>query len=96
MQKKIFQDIGCAPDILTMNMTHTGELGYVFYIPTEFALHVYDELVEAGKVSFVFSFVPTGLFENKIWLTKRLIKDCITLDSLVCRAPLQLVTAFPI
>ena len=46
----IFQDIGCAPDILTMNMTHTGELGYVFYIPTEFALHVYDELVEAGKV----------------------------------------------
>ena len=33
-----------------MNMTHTGELGYVFYIPTEFALHVYDELVEAGKV----------------------------------------------
>jgi len=46
------QDIGCAPDILTMNMTHTGELGYVFYIPTEFALHVYDELVEAGKVSY--------------------------------------------
>jgi len=46
-----FQDVGCAPDILTMNMTHTGELGYVFYIPTEFALHVYDELVEAGKVN---------------------------------------------
>ena len=44
-----------------MNMTHTGELGYVFYIPTEFALHVYDELVEAGKVSFVFSFVPADL-----------------------------------
>jgi glycine cleavage system aminomethyltransferase T len=36
-----------------MNMTHTGELGYVFYIPTEFALHVYDELVEAGKVGWL-------------------------------------------
>ena len=36
-----------------MNMTHTGELGYVFYIPTEFALHVYDELVEAGKVIII-------------------------------------------
>ena len=60
-EKKTFQnslcnqpkDIGCAPDILTMNMTHTGELGYVFYIPTEFALHVYDELVEAGKVTII-------------------------------------------
>ena len=41
----------CAPDILTMNMTHTGELGYVFYIPNEFALHVYNSIIEAGKVS---------------------------------------------
>ena len=32
-----------------MNMTHTGELGYVFYIPNEFAIHVYDAIVEAGK-----------------------------------------------
>jgi pyruvate dehydrogenase phosphatase regulatory subunit len=32
-----------------MNMTHTGELGYVFYIPNEFALHVYDSILEAGK-----------------------------------------------
>jgi len=44
-----FMDIACAPDILTMNMTHTGELGYVFYIPNEFAIHVYDAIVEAGK-----------------------------------------------
>ena len=41
--------VACAPDILTMNMTHTGELGYVFYIPNEFALHVYDSILEAGK-----------------------------------------------
>jgi len=44
-----YLDIACAPDILTMNMTHTGELGYVFYIPNEFALHVYNSIIEAGK-----------------------------------------------
>ena len=42
-------DIACAPDILTMSMTHTGELGYVMYIPSEFALHVLDALHEEGK-----------------------------------------------
>jgi pyruvate dehydrogenase phosphatase regulatory subunit len=42
-------DIGCAPDILTMSMTHTGELGYVMYIPSEFSLHVLDELQEEGS-----------------------------------------------
>jgi pyruvate dehydrogenase phosphatase regulatory subunit len=41
-----YMDIACAPDILTMNMTHTGELGYVFYIPNEFAIHVYDAINE--------------------------------------------------
>ena len=42
-------DIACAPDILTMCMTHTGEMGYVMYIPSEFALHVFDAIMEAGK-----------------------------------------------
>ena len=37
-----------------MNMTHTGELGYVFYIPNEFALHVYNSIIEAGKVTSSF------------------------------------------
>ena len=32
-----------------MNVTHTGELGYVFYVQNEFALHVYESLVEAGQ-----------------------------------------------
>ena len=41
-------DVGCAPDILTMNITLTGELGCIFYIPNEVALHVFDALVEAG------------------------------------------------
>ncbi|TRY67857.1 hypothetical protein TCAL_10396 [Tigriopus californicus] len=44
-----YLDIGCAPDILTMNITHTGELGCVFYIPNEFALHVFETLFEAGQ-----------------------------------------------
>ncbi|XP_045462429.1 pyruvate dehydrogenase phosphatase regulatory subunit, mitochondrial isoform X1 [Harmonia axyridis] len=42
-------DIGLATGVRTMNLTHTGELGYVLYIPNEFALHVYTILVEAGK-----------------------------------------------
>ncbi|XP_043289397.1 pyruvate dehydrogenase phosphatase regulatory subunit, mitochondrial [Venturia canescens] len=41
-------DVGLANGIRTMNLTHTGELGYVLYIPNEFALHVYTKLIEAG------------------------------------------------
>ncbi|GLV45547.1 uncharacterized protein CBL_02567 [Carabus blaptoides fortunei] len=42
-------DVGLANGIRAMNLTHTGELGYVLYIPNEFALHVYSQLVEAGE-----------------------------------------------
>ncbi|XP_065214392.1 pyruvate dehydrogenase phosphatase regulatory subunit, mitochondrial [Planococcus citri] len=42
-------DVGLANGIRTMNITHTGELGYVLYIPNEFALHVYNCLLEAGQ-----------------------------------------------
>ncbi|KAL3275748.1 hypothetical protein HHI36_020494 [Cryptolaemus montrouzieri] len=42
-------DIGLANGVRTMNLTHTGELGYVLYIPNEFALHVYTSLIQAGK-----------------------------------------------
>ncbi|XP_046665146.1 pyruvate dehydrogenase phosphatase regulatory subunit, mitochondrial isoform X1 [Homalodisca vitripennis] len=41
-------DVGLANGIRTMNLTHTGELGYVMYIPNEFALHVYNKLLEVG------------------------------------------------
>jgi pyruvate dehydrogenase phosphatase regulatory subunit len=37
-------------------MTHTGELGYVFYIPNEFALHVYNSIIEAGKVTLYYRY----------------------------------------
>ena len=42
-------DISCAPDVMTMTLTHTGEQGYVFYIPNEYAVHVFESMVEAGK-----------------------------------------------
>jgi pyruvate dehydrogenase phosphatase regulatory subunit len=42
-------DVGLANGIRTMNLTHTGELGYVLYIPNEFALHVYSSLIQAGE-----------------------------------------------
>lgn len=41
-------DVGLANGVRTMNLTHTGELGYVLYIPNEFALHVYKKLIDAG------------------------------------------------
>ena len=42
-------DVSCSPEILTMNMTHTGEQGYVLYIPNEFAVEIYDSILEAGQ-----------------------------------------------
>ena len=35
-----------------MNMTHTGEQGYVLYIPNEFAVDIYESIMEAGKDSW--------------------------------------------
>lgn len=42
-------EVGLANGIRTFNLTHTGELGYVLYIPNEFALHVYSQLWEKGQ-----------------------------------------------
>lgn len=42
-------DIGLASGIRAMNLTHTGELGWVLYIPNEYALHVYEHILEVGK-----------------------------------------------
>ena len=30
-------------------VTYVGELGWELYVPSEFAVHVYDELVRAGE-----------------------------------------------
>jgi 4-methylaminobutanoate oxidase (formaldehyde-forming) len=40
--------IGYAP-IISFRVTYVGELGYELYIPTEFAVHVYESLREAGQ-----------------------------------------------
>lgn len=42
-------DVGSANGIRALNLTHTGELGYVLYIPNEFALHVYQRLWDVGQ-----------------------------------------------
>jgi heterotetrameric sarcosine oxidase gamma subunit len=41
-------DIGYAP-VLALRVTYVGELGWELYIPTEFSLHIFDTLMEAGK-----------------------------------------------
>lgn len=42
-------DMGSASGIRAMNLTHTGEMGWVLYIPNEAALHVYDKILEHGR-----------------------------------------------
>jgi pyruvate dehydrogenase phosphatase regulatory subunit len=32
-----------------MRLTHTGEDGFILYTPTEYALHVYDALMDKGR-----------------------------------------------
>ncbi|XP_050540511.1 pyruvate dehydrogenase phosphatase regulatory subunit, mitochondrial-like isoform X2 [Daktulosphaira vitifoliae] len=41
-------NIGYASDVMMMAFTHTGEPGYCLYIPSEYALHVYDRLMAVG------------------------------------------------
>jgi heterotetrameric sarcosine oxidase gamma subunit len=41
-------DIGYAK-VLAFRLTYVGELGWELYVPTEFTLHVFDQIVEAGK-----------------------------------------------
>ena len=36
-----------------MHMTHTGEQGYVLYIPNEFAVEIYDSIMEAGRLIMI-------------------------------------------
>ncbi|CAL1532543.1 unnamed protein product [Lymnaea stagnalis] len=42
-------DVGHASGVRAMRLTHTGEDGFILYIPAEYALHVYDTLITAGK-----------------------------------------------
>nr|CAD7569840.1 unnamed protein product [Timema californicum] len=42
-------NVGYASDVMVMSFTHTGEPGYCLYIPSEYALHVYDRLMMVGR-----------------------------------------------
>jgi len=44
--------------IRASRITYVGELGWELYIPTEFAAHVFEKLIEAGKT---FDLKPVGL-----------------------------------
>ncbi|XP_054170545.1 pyruvate dehydrogenase phosphatase regulatory subunit, mitochondrial-like isoform X3 [Homo sapiens] len=41
--------VGYAKGIRVMSMTHTGEPGFMLYIPIEYALHVYNEVMSVGQ-----------------------------------------------
>ncbi len=41
-------DIGYAP-VKALRISYVGELGWELYVPTEFTLHVFDQIVEAGQ-----------------------------------------------
>jgi len=42
-------DVGYASGVIVMAVTFTGEPGYSIYIPSEFALQVYDNLIKVGR-----------------------------------------------
>lgn len=48
-------DIGYASDVLVMALTHTGEPGYCLYVPSEYALHVYDRLITVSFLIYKFA-----------------------------------------
>jgi 4-methylaminobutanoate oxidase (formaldehyde-forming) len=41
-------DLGYAP-VLALRVSYVGELGYELHVPTEYALHLYDALWQAGQ-----------------------------------------------
>lgn len=41
-------NVGYASNVQVMSYTHTGEPGYCLYVPSEYTLHLYDELMRIG------------------------------------------------
>ena len=41
-------NIGYASDVMVMSLTHTGEPGYCLFIPSEYAIHVYQRLMQVN------------------------------------------------
>lgn len=45
-------NVGYASDVMLMSYTHTGEAGYCLYVPSEYALHLYDEIMKLGESDY--------------------------------------------
>ncbi|CAL8101820.1 unnamed protein product [Orchesella dallaii] len=41
--------LGHAPEVMILSVTNSGEAGYSLYVPSEYAVHLYDELMKIGK-----------------------------------------------
>lgn len=41
-------NVGYASDVMLMSYTHTGEPGYCLYVPSEYAIHLYEEIMRIG------------------------------------------------
>ncbi|XP_067120336.1 pyruvate dehydrogenase phosphatase regulatory subunit, mitochondrial-like [Centruroides vittatus] len=42
-------NVGYASEVMVMGFNNTGEPGYTLYVPSEYALHVYDRLATVGR-----------------------------------------------
>ncbi|XP_023222098.1 pyruvate dehydrogenase phosphatase regulatory subunit, mitochondrial-like [Centruroides sculpturatus] len=42
-------NVGYASEVMVMGFNNTGEPGYSLYVPSEYALHVYDRLATVGR-----------------------------------------------
>lgn len=45
-------NVGYASDVMLMSYTHTGEAGYCLYVPSEYALHLYDAIMKLGESDY--------------------------------------------
>ncbi|CAF4251360.1 unnamed protein product, partial [Adineta steineri] len=62
-------DVGFVSHIYAMRLTHTGEDGFMLYIPSEYALCVYDMLMEQGKD---YGIINAGYFAQRTLRIERM------------------------
>ncbi|CAF1138930.1 unnamed protein product [Rotaria sordida] len=62
-------DVGFVSHIYAMRLTHTGEDGFMLYIPSEYALCVYDILMEQGKD---YGIINAGYFAQRTLRIERM------------------------
>ncbi|CAF1044439.1 unnamed protein product [Adineta ricciae] len=62
-------DVGFVSHIYAMRLTHTGEDGFMLYIPSEYALCVYEQLMEQGKD---YGIINAGYFAQRTLRIERM------------------------